>query len=195
MIGTHSRESLQSFGYVIVFTSVLQVILFILCAISFMQWFRRAYNNLWRKKGPLQYDEGWTVGAWFIPILNWFRPFEMMKELFEKTDELFKEKLPDYRPVLGTGRVIVWWAILLMSGLVSIILLNFSDDPNSIDELITETKKMIFVYSGLAIAAFCAIQVVSRYASVEHLFFQVEEVEEKELEARSEANEPPPIPG
>ncbi|HEX2127784.1 MAG TPA: DUF4328 domain-containing protein, partial [Solirubrobacterales bacterium] len=41
----------------------------------FLPWFYRAYTNLGRfGLQDLRFTPGWSVAAWFIPILNLFRP-------------------------------------------------------------------------------------------------------------------------
>ena len=47
------------------------------CAIAFISWMHRAYSNIQALPPAYpRYATGWTIGAWFVPILNFFRPQE-----------------------------------------------------------------------------------------------------------------------
>ena len=62
---------------------VVQVGLFLACAIVFSMWFHRAHKNL--KAGglnDLQYTPGWAVGGFFVPFLNLVRPFQLINEVW-----------------------------------------------------------------------------------------------------------------
>lgn len=54
--------------------------------LPFVVWFRQAYANL-RLVGLRQtvHEPGWAIGAWFVPVVNLWRPFRMMNELWVKS--------------------------------------------------------------------------------------------------------------
>jgi len=64
---------------------IIQIIVFVVSAITFIQWFRRAYFNLHLRVNRLSQTEGWAAGCWFVPIVNLFRPYQIMKEMFQAT--------------------------------------------------------------------------------------------------------------
>jgi len=65
---------------------IVFMIVKILTAIFFIMWFRRAYYNLTQiPNSKVNYTEGWAAGAWFVPILNLFRPVEIMNEIWRET--------------------------------------------------------------------------------------------------------------
>ncbi len=55
-------------------------------------WFRRAYFNLHQKVSYLSHSEGWAAGSWFVPIVNLYRPYQIMKEIYVETKELFTKR-------------------------------------------------------------------------------------------------------
>lgn len=60
--------------------SIIGIIMFsvyVCCYILFILWFRRAYYNLHQVVKHLEHSEGWAAGAWFVPILNFFRPYHI----------------------------------------------------------------------------------------------------------------------
>ena len=63
--------------------SKLKIIIIILCAITFIQWFRRAYHNIQLFKGhKFRFSEGWASGSSFVHLATWFFPFIIMKDLW-----------------------------------------------------------------------------------------------------------------
>lgn len=72
-----------------VLIGILAMIAQLALIITFIQWFRRAYHNL-HKAGErnLLMSEGWASGAWFVPIMSLFRPYQIMIEIWERTQRL-----------------------------------------------------------------------------------------------------------
>lgn len=56
-------------------------------AVLFIVWFYRAYANLGALgAGELRYGTGWAAGAWFVPILNLFRPKQIADDIWRASD-------------------------------------------------------------------------------------------------------------
>ena len=46
-------------------------------------WMFRAYNNVDAvAPGARRYDGGWAIGSWFVPILNLFRPKQIINDIW-----------------------------------------------------------------------------------------------------------------
>ena len=71
---------------------IIFLIAYIISAVTFIQWFRRAYYNLHLKVNHLSRTEGWAAGSWFVPIVSLYRPYHIMKELYQETRELLVKK-------------------------------------------------------------------------------------------------------
>lgn len=96
---------------------ILQLVAAIAAGIAFIVWFRRAYRNL-PSLGfyGLRFTEGWAIGAWFVPFLNWVRPKAIANDIWRASD-------PSHagddgarwgeRPVAAV--VHLWWALWLIS--------------------------------------------------------------------------------
>src|SRR5207245_1107765 len=59
----------------------------IITAVVFLIWLYRSYANLqalWTEGHT--YAPGWAVGYYFIPILNLFRPCQVMQETWKGSD-------------------------------------------------------------------------------------------------------------
>jgi hypothetical protein len=97
---------------------VLYSITYIVSGIVFIQWFRRAYYNLHLRSSHLSYTDGWAAGSWFVPFLNLYRPFQIMKELYVETARIFSKKgLTE--EASSTKFLVWWWALWLINNLVS----------------------------------------------------------------------------
>ncbi len=118
------------------------LIIIIFAIIFFIMWFRRAYNNLHlTQEVNMKYSEGWAAGWWFVPFLNLARPYEMMVEIWNKTQEATKNLLS-----FKKGTIVGWWwALYLISNITNNIVNRVFDgkDATSFDSLITGSYAQI----------------------------------------------------
>ena len=105
----------------------------IIAAILFIRWFRRAYYNLHAAApGQASYEEGWAAGAWFVPILNLFRPFQIMREIWVGTQQAIPHRFPD---VASPSIVGMWWAFYLGRGVLGYVLFILARQASGVDDL------------------------------------------------------------
>jgi uncharacterized protein DUF4328 len=87
-------------------------------AIPFLTWEYRAYRNL-PALGHRRLDANfvWVVVCWFVPIMNWFCPYQVMAELYWRSNPN-----QDSAPVNGHPTVVVklWWAAWLIGVAISL---------------------------------------------------------------------------
>jgi hypothetical protein len=84
---------------------------FIATAIAFLMWLYRANANLHALGVPrLKFNPGWSVGWWFIPIMQLFKPLLAVRELWQASDPHLS---PDGDWELASGASLVgwWWGI------------------------------------------------------------------------------------
>ena len=86
---------------------LVQLILFIIIGITFLRWIYRANMNLGTLSGqPMRFTPGWSVGWYFIPFACLFKPYQAMKEIWEKS----------HKYGYGTDSLLgLWWALWLLS--------------------------------------------------------------------------------
>ncbi len=114
-IRNNPDEELDVLGFIYVMgwltVIIAYVTIWIISIVTFIKWFRRAYSNLHQKVGSLSYSEGWATGAWFIPIMNFFAPYTIMKELYSRTDNLFRlHNIPS--TLQSDLSYVSWWWVL-----------------------------------------------------------------------------------
>jgi hypothetical protein len=95
----------------------LTLIATVVTIVLFIRWFRRAYRNLPALGAePLRFKSWWTIGGWFIPIANLFRPKEMANDIWRASD-------PDAPPRQGLSwhgadvpTLFLWWWLFFLVG-------------------------------------------------------------------------------
>lgn len=109
--------------------------LHLLSIVWFIKWFRRLYANLHKSQlKPLLYKESMAITSWFIPILALYRPFQIMREIWEVLQDYFSKYLVGFRrksmAIIG-----IWWFFFNVSKItnrLSIFNLFRADDVETI---------------------------------------------------------------
>jgi len=113
--GTVSWEEVDMVDNISIAVNGIYLISLLLSGIFFIMWFRRAYYNLHQLQKGLRFTEGWAAGAWFVPILNWFRPYQIATDLYTNTENLLiANKLSESNPKIHSIKG--WWWGLWVSG-------------------------------------------------------------------------------
>lgn len=154
--------------------------------ITFIRWFRRAYYNLGKLTHNTEYSDGWAAGAWFIPIMNLFVPYRIMKELYVKTKQylVLVANLP-YDNKLKTGYLPLWWTLWIIGGIIGNILFRTSFKAETLTQLI-DSEILTIASSIIGIPlAIVTIIVIKDYTEAEKTLYEVDQEgleEEKEKE-------------
>jgi hypothetical protein len=156
----NANSDLQMYSY-------FQTLIFICTAIVFLNWFRRAYFNLQSRVPDLKYSDSYAVWAWFIPIVNFYQPYQIAKELWIKTKTLLNtanaKKYADSEDVI----INIWWFFWVFQDVIVKVLWFTTRELASIQELITVYKYDTYVIPLEIIAALCAIELVRKFSKME----------------------------
>jgi hypothetical protein len=118
---------------------ILQVILNITFAIVFLFWFRRAYENLGRVKVNTAYNSQWTIWGWIVPIMNLFRPLQIMNEICDKTQAKL-QKFDGQNNIVRDGLLIgSWWTLHIINSFISRFVMKTAFKEDTIEQLIDST--------------------------------------------------------
>lgn len=149
--------------------AIITMIGYIISAVTFIQWFRRAYFNLHQRATVLSYTEDTAAYCWFIPIQNLYTPYRVMKELYEETKKILAEQGYTSNIRLDTTWVGLWWAFWVINNFISQLVFRTSLKAEGLDELINVTSLgLVSNLIGIPLALL-AIKVVKDYADVEYL--------------------------
>jgi len=141
--------------------SLFGLFVFIAAAVVFLFWQHRAYKNLPALGVPRpDFSSGWVIGSWFVPFLNLFRPYEIVKYIHGKSDPDTVNVEFGHYDTGGNFKLKAWWGFWIATAIVG----RFSDRiyrrAETLDDHVAAGWVGIFV-SGLTLVAAClAIAVV-----------------------------------
>ncbi len=162
----HLNDLIQK---LIAYTSIA---IYLSCGFVFILWFRRAYYNLHQKFDYLSYAEGWAAGAWFVPFINFYYPFQIMKELYSGTDYLLHEKDETHPQKTSQFMVVLWWILWIVSNILGQIIYRIYKNPLDLEELSRATNwSMVGAFFSLVLSV-VTIKVIKDYSEKETLFYQ-----------------------
>jgi len=81
----------------------LWVVLFVITIVVWCVWQHRSHQAARDLVAGLDLSAAWAVGCWFVPIVNYFKPFQAIRELWRAS-----EGSPTWR-AQATWPVLSWW--------------------------------------------------------------------------------------
>jgi hypothetical protein len=94
---------------------LLDILAFISSAIFFTIWFYRSYHNVHLRIDYCQFDKSYAILGWFIPIANFYIPYQIMKEIYLETKAQLVLTSGEYSKTNLTGLIGWWWATWLIA--------------------------------------------------------------------------------
>ena len=157
-----SRE--QLIGYVSLIVSIIS-------AVTFIQWFRRAYFNLHSLVPNLTYTEGWAAGSWFVPIIGFYRPYQIMMELYNKTTTRLEERKLIDNQSFDISFIKVWWALWIIVSIIGRVVYKYISEAETLDKFIDCTifsmlESLLYIPLSLI-----TIKVIKAYSNFEKILF------------------------
>ncbi|MEM6767142.1 MAG: DUF4328 domain-containing protein [Bacteroidota bacterium] len=142
--------------------------LYIGSVVVFLNWFRRAYGNLHRAGTPyVAHSESMAVWFWFIPIVSFFRPFQLMQEIWRETQERIQEYDPTYDIQNAKGLVGTWWALHIIANFLGNYVLRSTLKSPDLSQLITTSQVSLFSDVLELIEAILVILIVRKLSGIE----------------------------
>lgn len=152
---------------------LVYLIAIVVSAVFFIQWFRRAYYNLQVRTGSCVHTNGWAAGGWFVPIISLFRPFQIMKEMDNKTSQMIA-KLSGKEVTTNGVLIGFWWTLWIISNYIGNYVLKMAFKEETLDNYITSTSiEMLNSFLGVPLAVL-AYLVVHNYAEKEGELVELE---------------------
>lgn len=140
---------------------VAQIATLLVTAIIFLIWFHRAYKNLLAFGTELPHGTGWAVGAWFIPILNLFRPKGIADAIWQASDPNLEEPVDEkWREAEAPIFLHVWWVAWVLAWIAGRVVTATSRSLDTVEQLLNYNTAVL-VADGLgAVAGVLAIMFV-----------------------------------
>ncbi len=155
----------------------LVLIVQILVIVYFIMWFRRAYFNLHSLGCYVRYSEGWAAGAWFVPFLNLVRPYEIMKDIWDRTQERTQEGIEDKR-IESPAIVGFWWFLWLATNIAgNIYAWTFISGEKTVQALISRNSTAMILDAANLVNLFVTITIIKKISGFEEKLKDVIAVE------------------
>jgi hypothetical protein len=98
-------------------------------ATVFIRWMHRAYQNVdVVDAAERRYGHGWAIGSWFVPILNLWRPKQIVNDIWRAGGDNAADKEPG-------GLLLSWWTLWIVGGVASQVAIRLwfgGDTPEEI---------------------------------------------------------------
>lgn len=153
------------------YTALLTLAASIISIITFIRWFKQVYYNIELRVGKLKYSNSWTIAGWFIPIVNLFIPYEMMKDLYTKTDQyLLCHSMEPYTERLKTNYVNGWWTLWIIFLIINYWSMKIQWSSITIETLSNSNNLLSIINTILLIVlGMTTIIVIEDYSKAEKL--------------------------
>jgi Domain of unknown function (DUF4328)/Protein of unknown function (DUF2510) len=144
---------------------VLQLSVYGATAVAFLVWFHRAYSNLPALgMAPLEVGAGWAIGGWFVPILGFVRPKEIMNDIWRGSDPDKPSRLDGFWRIGPVPALVhLWWALFLLSWLLDrVVLTVMRIGPDTVESLRTGSMVSLAVDGVDVVLGVVALELVRR---------------------------------
>ena len=83
---------------------IVQLVIFVVAGILILMWIYRANFNAHQLGGSgMEFTPGWSIGWYFIPISNLWKPYQAMKEIWKAS------KNPQDWQIQEVSSLLPWW--------------------------------------------------------------------------------------
>jgi hypothetical protein len=155
---------------------LLFILIFLISAVTFIMWFRRAYFNMHKRIRSGNFTEGWAAGSWFVPVLCFFRPFQIMREMWRESASLLVLRADNMSFMKSRYLLGIWWTFWILASFVGSIADKLSNDNQTIDQWMDYTLAtmiLAFLYIPLSLIT---LKVISVYNQMESALAESDEI-------------------
>lgn len=157
-------------GLVVIFAVPVLVVM-LGTAILVLMWIHRAnYNARALGATRMEFTPGWAVGWYFIPIANFWKPYQAMKEICRaslRPSRWWEEKAPSLLPL--------WWGLwLLSSGAGGISWTASTEEVESVSEIVRQALNIPL--------ALVLIRIISQVHLMQMAHYRTRDAEESDHE-------------
>ena len=140
-----------------------QVAVGILTVIFFARWIYVASRNCHAVSGKtLPFSPGWSVGWYFVPIANLWKPYQAMRQTWNVSADTTDD--PE-RP--APGLLLVWWLFFLVSSAIERAAFRQALRADEVSEFLTSNTLIILSDAANILATIVAFIVVKKIADLQ----------------------------
>lgn len=133
--------------------ALVELVLYLPTAIIFLYWLHRSYRNLRElHAGELRFTPGWAVGYWFVPVLNLWRPKQVLDDLWRGTRE------PRADSASKSTLIALWWGCWIGGLIVSRV--AGVGDVGTLTDLKRENVLLLVAHLLELVSALCLFRLI-----------------------------------
>ncbi len=111
---------------------IIQVLIFVVSGILILKWIHRAnYNARQLGATDMAFTPRWSIGWYFIPIANLWKPYQAMKEIWKASSDPLNWKTQSVSSMLPW-----WWFFWIVSNMFANASFRLAMRAEEINELI-----------------------------------------------------------
>jgi hypothetical protein len=143
---------------------VIQIGSTVFAVIAFIAWMHAAYRNAEVLGAPhLRYSRGWTIGAWFVPLLNLVRPYQIMREIALASDpNIVTESRHEREKYSTPGTVKLWWTFYVLMAFLGRISAKMLDENPTLNQVQSASYLEMVLGALVSLAALFAILTIRK---------------------------------
>jgi hypothetical protein len=104
------EETLQ----LVAMSSVAELLVLLVSGFLCLRWIHRMAHNARVRAAYMQYTPGWSIGWYFVPIANWWKPYRAMQEIWGESEKQAGERGVNAGVLLGW-----WWTLWIVTSMIS----------------------------------------------------------------------------
>lgn len=81
--------------------------------VMFIRWFYRAYSNLYEKTPDLKYKKRWVILCWLIPVINFYLPFLLIKNMYSNI-AILTDNAAAKENLEKLTTINIWWMLYIV---------------------------------------------------------------------------------
>lgn len=156
-----SNESLNTI------VSIIQTVIAVLTVISFLLWFYKTHKNTVNiSEQPLKYSPLWSVGGFFIPLINLVLPYKIAKEIwYASVNDSYDYNQLNNKPMVGF--IMTWWLLFILSSGTSRLSSQLILKAEELQSFIEATISYIVSDSLIILGSIAAIYFIKTVSNVQ----------------------------
>ena len=112
---------------------IIQTVIFVISGILILKWiYRSNYNARQLGASGMKFTPGWSIGWYFIPIANLWKPYQAMKEIWKASSSPQNWSSQSVSSLLP-----LWWFFWIMSSIFGNASFRLAMQAEEINELLT----------------------------------------------------------
>jgi len=159
----------------------IQGTLFVATAVAFLAWLFQARANL-RAFGVrrLSYSRGWVVWGFFVPLVNLFRPYQVIREVWQGSDPQSHDDF-SWRSLPVSKLLPAWW-VLFVGWVVLQLMVLLSNTGAGVNLAKLQLSRGLTTLADVcaAVSAFLACFLVARISNAQQEKWQNQKRAESE---------------